>query len=154
MTKESSGELELLLSLYLDDIAYARHHEDLRSTVTNLILAIGAALGGLIGFDEAINASDVPSATFLVMLGIGGAIFCYKHYERFHSHYARARELRLKLDSLSGLGILEMKRQADQKHREAFPITHKLSVGWLWTALPLSVSVLGMLVIVAALVQD
>lgn len=146
-----TGESDVLLSLYLDDIAYARHHEDLRSTVTNLILVIGAALGGLIGFDNNITDSDVPAAAFLIIVGICGAVFSYKHYERFHSHYARARELRKKLDALSGLGILEMKHKADEKHRQDFPMAHRLSVGWLWTAFPLSVSVLGVLVLFPAL---
>lgn len=146
-----ASESELLLSLYLDDIAYARHHEDLRSMVTNLIIVVGAALGGIIGFDGIINGSDIPAAVFLIIVGICGAVFCYKHYERFHSHYARARELRKKLDTISGLGILEMKARADEKHRQEFPRAHRLSVGWLWTAFPLSVSVLGVLVLIPAL---
>lgn len=146
-----ANDTDLLLALYLDDLAYARHHENLRSTITNLILVVGAALGGLIGFDQAIDSSDIPAAVFLIIVGVLGAIFCYKHYERFHSHYARAREFRTKLDDLTGLEIIKMKELADEKHRDKFPRAHRLSVGWLWTAFPLSVSVLGILVLILAL---
>ncbi len=146
-----ADKTELLLALYLEDIAYARHHEDLRSTITNLILVIGAALAGFVGFDNKINNSDIPAAIFLIIVGLVGAIFSYKHYERFHSHYARAREFRSSLDSIGELNIGKMKAQADKKHRKQFPRAHRLSAGWLWTALPVAVSVLGLLVLIPAM---
>lgn len=146
-----SDHADVLLSLYLDDIAFARHHESLRSTITNLILAVGAALGALVGYDNKITCADVPAAVFLILVGLGGAAFSYKHYERFHSHYGRAREIRSKLDEISGLELKEMRNRADEKHRESFPRSYKWSAGRLWAAIPLCVSILGLLILIAAL---
>ena len=77
---------EILWKLYEDNRNYARFHELQRSTATNLILAVSAGLIGLVTFDKNINLLDLPSVLFLDVLGIFGAIFSAKHYERARLH--------------------------------------------------------------------
>jgi len=143
-------QVEVLLALFLDDIASARHHEGLRSTVANLTLVVGAAAGAFVGFDAKISMADLPAAALLIIVGVFGAMLSHKHYYLFHFHRERARPLREKLDQLTGLGLTEMKVKSDANTAARYPHMKEISAGFLWTIMPLSVSILGIAIAVAA----
>jgi len=142
-----SDNTETLLAFYLEDIQYARHHEQLRSQATNIILAAGAVLGATIGFDDSISSADIPTAIFLILIGVFGAAFNFKHYERYNLHYARAREYRSELANTTGLKVVVMKEVADEKHRLNFPRSHKWRLVTFWCGMPLCVSMMGIVVV-------
>ena len=148
-----SEKPDVLLALYLDNIQYARHHENLRSTMSNLILVVGAALGAVITMDNKINSMDLPFIGFLVIIGLYGTFFSFRHFERFHSQYARARKLRAQLELAVDISISDMNKMADKEHAIRFPISHKWSLSYFWAAIPLSIALLGVALFVVWIVQ-
>ena len=91
---------DVLWKMYEENVTQGRHHETQRTAVSSLILGVAAGILGLIAFDKAITAADVPLTLFLTVLALFGAMFSAKHYERFKSHMERARKYRDGLDQL------------------------------------------------------
>lgn len=152
MTDEQKVSKEILFALYQDNINQGRHHETQRSTVTSSILAIDTIIIGLITFDKCINGSDVPLTILVTALGIFGAAFTLKHYERYSLHMQRARLYRNKLDELfmDGL-VLTLKKKADENNDKEFPKLKDLRLHYWWTALHLIVSVIGITLTIIAI---
>jgi hypothetical protein len=152
MTDEQKVSKEILFGLYQDNINQGRHHETQRATVTSSILAIDAIIIGLITFDKCINSSDVPLTIFLTVLGIFGAAFTLKHYERYSLHMQRARVYRNKLDKIFMDGLVfTLKKNADEENDKEFPILKNLRLHYWWTALHLIVSVIGTVLTIIAI---
>lgn len=78
---------------------HARHNETQRSAVSGAIIAISAAVVGFITRHE-LTQADLPLTLFLMFLGMFGAAFCAKHYERFSLHMEIIRESQAYLDPL------------------------------------------------------
>ncbi|WP_136658079.1 hypothetical protein [Nitratireductor sp. XY-223] len=144
--------IDVLLAKYDQEKSQARKHELLRSTSTNYIIAISA---GMLAFA---SKSDPMVQTviglFLVILGVFGALLSQKHYERFHYHTRFAKAYDEKLAEWNGFSNIDdyAKRREDQKKR--FPFLHDQPLNWLWTAIHLFVSVIGILLLLFAVVQS
>jgi uncharacterized membrane protein YeaQ/YmgE (transglycosylase-associated protein family) len=140
---------ELLWGLYEDVVAQGRHHESQRLGMTNAMLVVAAAVLGLIGLDERISDADIPAGLFLVVLGIVGAVFALKHYERFRYHMAFAKEYR---NALKITGLSKLRAHAEDEHVSDWSkrwqrAVYNASLHWLWVSLHLFVSVLGAVVV-------
>ena len=61
---------ETLWRLYEDHYTQVRHYETQRSTVTNLLLTIAAALLAFITYDKALTRSDIPLTCLLFVIGL------------------------------------------------------------------------------------
>ena len=108
MANEIDALRECLWKVYLEEITQGRHHETQRVNVTNLVIAVAAAILALATFDKALNRSDLPLTIFLIVLGMFGAAFSSKHYERFRKHMLCARNYRNAIDAtLPNLSILD-----------------------------------------------
>lgn len=122
MTDERKIVKDLLFALYSENVIQCRHHESQRATVTSSIIAIDTIIIGLITFDKAINGIDIPLAVLLIILGIFGATFTLKHYERYSLCVERLRQYRKELDEQFGNNeILRLKNIADERHAKRFP---------------------------------
>jgi hypothetical protein len=91
---------DMLWGLYQEHYTHIRHYESQRSTVTNLLIIIAAALLAFITYDKAITRADIPLACMLFMIGVFGATFSLKYHERASLHYQRVLKYRDKLDKL------------------------------------------------------
>ena len=139
---------ELLWRVYADNRAYAKFHEHLRSVSTNLITVVAAGLLGLITFDLKLTFSDVPSAAFLSIVGLFGAIFSAKHYERARLHLFRSYEAFMELDRLnSDFDLMALKQAGDAKNSARFPILSKMRLNYLWNLFHLLISMIGISII-------
>ena len=98
MTDKRKILKDILYGLYQENVLQCRHDETQRATVTSSIIAIDTIIIGLITFDKAINWSDIPLSALLILLGIFGAAFTLKHYERYSLHVERLRQYRAELD--------------------------------------------------------
>src|SRR5947209_4221428 len=90
---------DVLLHMVEEYWTQARHTEDQRAIITNLIVIIATAIHGVLtqtGFR--INA--LPLTILLIILGIYGVVATTKLYERWQFHTHRARKLRRRLDEL------------------------------------------------------
>ena len=129
-----------------------RHHEIQRSSVTNVLIAISSAIIGLVTFDKTIVISDLPLTIFLIILGVFGAVFSAKHYERFSFHISRARKYREEINKLfPDTPLRELIDKADEKHNRKHPRLRKLRLQYFWLGLYVLITLIGvMLTIIAA----
>ena len=122
MTEERKILKDILFALYNENVTQCRHHESQRATVTSSIIAIDTIIIGLITFDKVINHVDIPLSILLIILGIFGATFTLKHYERYSLCVERLRQYRKELDEqFAGNEILRLKNIADENHKKRFP---------------------------------
>jgi hypothetical protein len=89
-----STDIDVLLSLYKEELAYAKHHSAMRANVTSLICVIASATLALARSDDLLMA-DLPLTIFIALLGIFGVIFNLKQYERGRLHRKRAKYIRI-----------------------------------------------------------
>lgn len=145
MSDESSPSRDVLWKMYQEHCTQGRHHEIQRSTVISSVIAVAAAVLGLVTFDKGITRVDLPLTLFLVVLGVFGAGFSMKHYERFSLHMERARRYRDALDALlPGQPLKRFKKEADSAHEQKFPRLHKLRLHYWWISLNLIVAGIGL----------
>ncbi|HEX8642372.1 MAG TPA: hypothetical protein VF702_00490 [Allosphingosinicella sp.] len=115
---------EELWKMYDSHVLQGRHHETQRSTVIGLVLAIATGLLGIASLDDSVAGRfDAGIGVLLVALGLFGAGFAAKHYERFNLHMERARGYREALDELlqlpGGKTLVSIKEAADKRHKMA-----------------------------------
>ncbi len=152
VNEEISRSCDVLWKMYQEHCTQGRHHEVQRATVVSAIMAISAALIGIVTFDKSISATtDLPLTLMLVGFGAFGAGFSMKHYERFNLHMERARRHRDALDALlPGQPLRQLKLEADLAQGRKFPRLHKWRLHYWWLALNLFVAVLGIALSVMA----
>ena len=101
MEDDNAPSRDVLWKMYQEHCTQGRHHETQRSTVISTLLAISAAVIGVITLDRNIvYPADLPLSVTLIFIGVFGAGFSMKHYERFSLHMERARRYRDALDAL------------------------------------------------------
>ena len=136
---------DILLCMYQEHLKQARHQDNQRSTMANLILIISSGLLGFITFDKILNITDLPLAIFLFLLGLYGAVFSAKYYERYKLHYERSRKVREQIDRIfNQIEISILQKKADLKTKEVYPVIFDLRLYWLWISLMLIISIVGL----------
>ena len=157
MSDEQKSYADVLMKLYQEHCTQGRHHETQRSAVVTAIIAVASVITGLITYDRAITRSDLPLTFFLIVLGVFGAAFAMKHYERFNLHTERGRTHRDALDTLLGqvLGtaapLQPLRATANAKNAGAYPRLSKLRLHYWWLSLGLLIATLGIVLSVIAL---
>lgn len=163
--------IDILWKMYEEHVTEGRHHETQRATVTNLVIAIAAGVLALVTFDKAITLIDLPLTIFLIFLGVFGAAFSSKYYERFQLHMKRAREYRNALDDILSTQIgdsrrflKDLKKAADEHHEQSFADAPEGKTNWqrwmsfihrrglyqLWISFHLLITVLGLVLTILA----
>lgn len=144
---------EVLLNMFNEHCIHGRQHETQRSTVTSILLSISAALVALVALDDSINKSDIPVGVFLIGIGIFGAIFCAKLYERFRLHMAHVKIYREKLEKLDPeLKINELHWEAENNHTRIAGLDI-IPLNKLWVFLNLFIACIGFLIVVFGLLS-
>ncbi len=147
---------DILWGMYQEYRAHARHNEDLRSTVNNILIVASAGLVSLITYDQKINREDLSAAILLIGFGVLGIMFSASYTERYQRHRQRASVYRNRLDELffkndesSGENTLAgLRDEADKtikfKFKKLVVFTRMISSSHiLWIALPCFVSIIG-----------
>lgn len=151
MADDNVALRDVLWKMYQEHCTQGRHHETQRSTVAAALIAISGGVIGLITFDKAVTATDLPLAFFLFVLGAFGAVFSAKHYERFSLHMERARRHRDALDKLlPGTPLKQLKKDADEKHAKEFPHLEGVRLHRFWFWLYALLATLGIVLSVVA----
>jgi hypothetical protein len=151
MTDDESSVVDALWRMYGEHCTHVRHHETQRSSVAAAFIAIAGALVGLITYDKELTVGDLPGTIFLLGVGIFGALFCAKQWERACKHTQRARHYRNKIDQLlTGVDIKSLKQKADEVHDREFPRLHKLRLHKFWIGLYLLIALLGFVLSIIA----
>ncbi len=151
MITDETVKKDILWGMYQENVTQGRYLETLRANVTSSLIAIYAAIIGVISFDKEISQIDIPLTFLLMALGIFGALFVFKHYERYALHMQRARNYRNKIDELFEDSLIKtLKTKADDLHKTEFPKFHKFRLKFLWIFLHLVVVVIGIILSVFA----
>jgi hypothetical protein len=147
-----AAESDVLLAYWQEQRAQARHAEEQRSTLTNLILVIAAAALGFLsqwGWETRTLAITVP----LVLLGVFGAVASAKLYERNLYHYEQAAAFSRELGRATGV-VEHEKFLRDVRERFAglHPAMGRVRLYVLWITLHAMIAVLGLGLSIALLV--
>lgn len=139
-----ADDTDVLLKLYEQEWAQARHIEEQRAAITNLILIISAAVLGLIS-QKGLTPELLPLTLLIIALGIYGVVVTQKLYERHHFCVDRARFWRKRIDELHPNALIEKtKSDSDAFHLTKFPRLEKLKLHHLWNILHLAIALTGL----------
>ncbi|WP_314414873.1 hypothetical protein [Streptomyces sp. DSM 40484] len=119
-----------------------RQCETQRSTLTNLLIVVTAALSALI-VQQKFMLNVMPLCLFVVLAGLYGAVAVSKYYERASYHLSQARALTRDLVDRGVLGSDERLAHARTEHYLAFPRLHRIRLHRLWVVLHLAIAAYG-----------
>lgn len=146
MPMDDEKIIDVLLQLNQQNLDRGKHHQDQRAAVANILLILAGGLLALTALDQEITRLDVFPASFLLAIGITGAVWSVKQHERydFYSHRARAYKRALAGRLLPAVDLLEIERAAhdDMKKKYGRLLEHR--VWWMWVALHGFVAALGL----------
>ncbi|CAL9582094.1 hypothetical protein SUDANB106_05067 [Streptomyces sp. enrichment culture] len=128
-----------------------RQCETQRSTLTNLLLIVTAALSGLI-VQQKFALSVIPLCLFVAMAGVYGAVAVAKYYERASYHLSQARALTRDLTDQGVLGSDERLVRARAAHYRAFPRLHRIRLYRLWIGLHLTIALYGLSLLLVCMI--
>lgn len=113
---------DVLLSLLQNYYSRLAHYETQWSTVSNLLVIVAAAILAFVTFDQKLTLADLPLTLLLSFMGIFGAGFCAKIYERSARIYVRVQGIRKALDEtlFDSPMIKKLRDEADQRHAKNF----------------------------------
>lgn len=127
-----ADRLDVLLKMYDEHASHAKLHEEQREKMTNyLFLATGLIVTFITSAKFAYYT--IPASIVLIALGVYGALFSMKHYERNRHHTEILRQFRRELDrevtpDKSGKGkrsLSEITRTGREDHFKSFYISKK-----------------------------
>jgi hypothetical protein len=151
----TDGNLEAkrdaLWRIFHEHLTQFRHYESQRSTIASVLVSLEAVLLSVITFDKSIEASDLPLTIFVIFLGVFGALFSHKQYERSSLQYSRAKVCRDKIDSQIKGAIRAVLVDASKIHDEYFPGKFRPKVHQLWIVLYVLLALLGVILSIIAL---
>lgn len=144
MNKEGYA-LDVWVRMYEEQIRHVRHHEALRSSSTNFVVVISAAVLGLF-------AADMTSewrwllGPFVVVINVYGLLMGLIHYERSRLHHAvadRYRDVISESCKAGGHEMNELRRAARREHFGHSRLPRWLRVYRLWCGLHILLAALG-----------
>ena len=141
---------EVLWRMCNEHYTQARHHETQRSTMSQIILAVAAALVGFSGSTAASPQGRWAVALFIVLVGLFGALFSMKQYERSRFHMTAAGLHRRQLEKEIGLDLSTLRRAAVDRQKERHPRTEPWSLHVFWTGIHILIAGLGLVLLLAA----
>jgi len=137
---------ELLWNAYQEHCTWERHHEDQRSSVTNIMIAVAAGILAVIGIDNTLSMSDLPLTCFLIIQGLFGSIFVAKQYECFARHQLLAGRYRQALnDAFPDSYLILLREQGVQEHKGRYQYISRLRLYLLWILLHASFAFFGII---------
>lgn len=131
---------ELNWRMYAEHVTQARQHETQRERMTALIVAIAGA-GVAFASQNGLTRSDLLLTLPIIALGIFGASFSRKHYERNRMHVAIASAYLLQIDT----DIYKPRNAAEKRHSEKpeFRRLYRRHLHRYWEELCWAVATLG-----------
>jgi Ca2+/Na+ antiporter len=142
---------DFLWGMYQELTTQGRHHEVQRATVTNFIIIVA---GGILAFiaNRDVTRDKWSLAAFLIVIGLFGALFSAKQYERFRFHVVAAGRYRRELEKAIDSNLITLKEEALLKHKEDFlSVLIRLRLHYFWIALHLLIASLGITLLITAL---
>jgi len=140
-------ESDFLWGMYQEHTAQGRHHEEQRATVTNFIIIVS---GGVLAFitDKGLNKDQWFLAVFLIIIGLFGALFSLKQYQKFRFHMKVAKAYRNALEKKIKEDLADIRSTAKKNHEDEFPkLLVKIPLFTLWLSFHLLIVLLGLILL-------
>lgn len=139
---------DFLWGMYQEHTTQGRHHETQRASVTNFIIIVA---GGTLAFiaNKGVTRDQWILAVFLIIIGLFGALFSAKQYERFRFHMIAAGKYREALETIlkSNLGSLRAEAKKDhEKNYSRFLV--KLRLYYFWIFFHMLITLLGIILLI------
>jgi hypothetical protein len=142
----SNENLDAWLHMQEAQGTHGRHHEELRSQSTNLIVAVSAAILAFLSSTAASAKNIWTLALFLIVVNVYGFFMSLKHYERSRLHYDVARSYADIISEHCKLGdttLNGVRSAAHSRHSKRFSFVRKFRTNVLWSCLHLLLAALG-----------
>jgi hypothetical protein len=140
-----------LVAYWSEQRAQLRQSESQRAVLTNYVLAIAAALSGLV-VQQRFGLLTLPLSGLVMLIGLYGALAAAKYHERANYHLGQARALTNALVQSGELpdndALLD---QARRDHYQEYPRLYRVRLHWLWTGLHLGVAAYGLVLVIVTL---
>ena len=134
---------DFLWGMYQEHTTQGRHHETQRASVTNFIIVVA---GGILAFiaNKGVTRDHWILAVFLIIIGIFGALFSAKQYERFRFHMICAGKYRVELENLLTTYYGKIREESTNEHEKTFSSFFiNMRLYYFWICLHLLISILG-----------
>jgi hypothetical protein len=139
---------DAVLAYWTENRDQFRQSESQRAVLTNYVLAIAAAISGLV-VQQHFRILTLPLSIMVVLIGLYGALASAKYHERANYHLDQARALTKVLVQSGALPdsdpILSQYRTA---HSQKYPWLYRVRLHWLWTGLHLGVAAYGLVLVI------
>ncbi len=141
----TSEEKELLITLYKEYYVQARHHDNISAAMSRLFLTLGGAVIGGLSLADLDNETNVVLSSFLIAIGVVGAISTLKHAERHGRSATIARRYRNKLDDAYPNAEIKILRDEaklrNKKRYGGFAVA--LKTYWMWMSIHILLTAFG-----------
>lgn len=149
---QPADRLEGWLRLYEGQIEHARHHENMRSQATNVVVAISAAMLAFLASDLGKSGAEsylsVATGLFIVALNLYGWLMSMKHYERSRLHIDVASQYRTVVSMMisdEAHDAEELRRVAHNEHSKMF--LTRVRASWLWSGMHILIGTIGAFIV-------
>ena len=141
---------DLWLELYREHMAWGRHHEQQRTSITGTFVTLAGGIMAVVTLGDCIDRPDLAPCGLLVGVSVFGALFSLKQHARSRLHVRRAKFFRENLDrKVQGADLAATKSAADLEAEG--PILSNIRLGILFAGLHLVSALLGLLLILGIL---
>ena len=143
MQSSGAGSTDAILAYWKEHREQLRQSETQRSTLTNFLLVIVAALTALV-VQQKFRVVTIPLTVLIILLGIYGSLTVAKYYERSRYHLQQARALTSTLRERGDLGPEEPLDVARDGHLQQFPRLGTVRLHLLWVTLHIGITLFGL----------
>src|SRR5262245_43196133 len=118
--------INALLVLWKEEWEQARHHENQRTQMANIVLLVSSAIIGFVA-QQGLRPDMLPLTITLIFLGTFGFVASSKFYERVRAHGAKGNEVEQRLiNLLPKIDLAAARLAALNRHRADFPRLSRL----------------------------
>jgi hypothetical protein len=140
---------DLAWNLYLSEREFIKHHENQRTTASNILAAIAAGLIVAIGTDELSIEIQILISFLLSVMGFFGYVFCTKLYALIMLHAGRSYEYLKILDAnFKEVDVVAIKNLAKVKNKERFKRFGKIGLNTIWRTFHLFICFTGVILFI------
>jgi hypothetical protein len=144
-------DTDFLWGMYQEHTTQGRHHETQRASVTNFIIIVA---GGTLAFiaNKGVTRDQWILAIFLIILGLFGALFSAKQYERFRFHMIAAGKYRTALENMFKSNFGDIRAQSKSEHEKEYSsFLVKMRLYYFWIFFHFLISILGIVLLLMTL---
>jgi len=135
---------DFLWKLYVSEREFIRHHENQRTSASNIMAAIAAGLIVALGTDQLSTEIRILISSLLTGMGLFGFVFCGKLYALIKLHGERSYQYLEILDkSYTNFDIKEIKNKAKAKNKDEFKGYKNLGLNKIWKLFHLFICLTG-----------